>query len=256
MPNRYLMSILTLVVGAATVSACGPADAQNQGIRNPSAESPSTQSPSAQSPSAQSPSTQSPSTQSPSTRQAEAPSFFGRLSEPEPRQVEVPVGALIALRLDTTLSSHETPPGTAFEGLVTQETSVEGRVAVQVGSVVHGRVTQAHAAKKIGGRAILSLSFERLETPAGEWVSISAHLAQRGTSEVAKDAAIIGGGTIGGAIIGDAIHEGEGGTIGAIVGGIAGTVGALKTKGKPLVLPAGTLLTIELERSITLEESA
>lgn len=224
MPNRHLFSILTIAAAAVAFSACGPADAQYQ-TALVQAEEP-----------------------------APAPPFAGAASPPEPQPIEVPPGSLIAMRLDATLSSHETAPGTTFEGLVTQETSIGGRVAIPVGSIVHGRVTDAHPAKKIGGRAILSLAFERLQTASGESVAISAHLAQRGTSEVTKDAAIIGGGTIGGAIIGDAIHEGEGGTIGAIVGGIAGTVGALKTKGKPLVLPAGTLLTIELEQPITLLE--
>jgi hypothetical protein len=184
---------------------------------------------------------------------AEAGGFLERLLEPEPEPVTVPGGTMIAIRLMDTLSSHETPVGAAFAGEVTQEVSVDGKVAVPVGSVVRGHVLEARPAKKIGGRAILSLSFEELETTAGETAPLSAHLAQAGRSEVAKDAAIIGGSTIGGAVIGEAIHEGEGGTVGAIVGGIAGTVGALQTKGKPVVLPAGTTLHISLDGPFTVE---
>lgn len=181
------------------------------------------------------------------------PGFFERLIEPEPDPVVVPAGTTLTLRLEDTLSSHETPVGASFTGQVVQEVSVDGRLAVPAGSIVRGHVTEAHAAEKIGGRARLSLAFDELETPEGEAVPISARLAQKGKSEVGKDAAIIGGSTIGGAILGEAIDEGEGGIVGAVVGGIGGTIGALKTKGKPVVLPTGTMLHIALESSVTLE---
>lgn len=184
------------------------------------------------------------------------PGFFQSLIQPEPEPVVVPAGTVIALRLEDTLSSHETPVGATFAGQVVQEVSVDGRVAIPAGSTVRGHVTEAHAAKKIGGRARLSVAFDELETTSGETVGISASLAQQGKSEVAKDAAIIGGSTIGGAILGDAVHKGEGGTVGAIVGAIGGTIGALETKGKPVVLPAGTMLHITLKSSITVEAAS
>ena len=180
------------------------------------------------------------------------PSLLERVFEPDPEPVVVPAGTLLALRLEDTLSSHESPAGASFSAMVTQEVSVDGDVVVPSGSIVRGHVVEARPAKKIGGRAILEISFDELETKDGEIVGISAHLTEVGKSEVVRDAAIIGGSTIGGAIIGEAIHEGEGGTVGAIVGGIAGTVGALKTEGKPVVLPAGTSLGIALDSQINL----
>lgn len=182
--------------------------------------------------------------------------FFEQLLESEPEPIDVPAGTTLALRLETTLSSHETPVGTSFTGRVAQEISVDGRLAIPTGSVVRGHVTEAHAAEKIGGRARLSVAFDELETPDGQVVPISARLAQQGKSEVGKDAAIIGGSTIGGAILGEAIDEGEGGIVGAVVGGIGGTIGALKTKGKPVVLPSGTTLHIALESTITVDATS
>ena len=181
------------------------------------------------------------------------PGLLQRIFTPEPVSITVPAGTLIVLQLRDTLSSHETPVGAPFSAEVTQEISVDGRVAIPSGSIVRGRVTEAHAANKVGGRAILSVSFNELDTPDDDPVAISARLAQTGKSEVAKDAAIIGGSTIGGAILGEAIDEGEGGVVGAIVGGIAGTVGAMKTKGKPVVLPAGSSLSITLDSPVTVE---
>ena len=184
--------------------------------------------------------------------QAQGPGLLERLLEPETEPVVVPAGTLLVLRLQDSLSSHETPVGAAFSSEVVQEVSVDGRVAVPVGSVVRGHVVDARPAKKIGGRAILSLAFDEVETPQAT-AGISARLAETGKSEAAKDAAIIGGSTIGGAILGEAVDKGEGGTVGAIVGGIAGAVGALKTKGKPVELAAGSTLSITLESPVTLE---
>ncbi|MGH9464277.1 MAG: hypothetical protein ACRD0X_01440, partial [Thermoanaerobaculia bacterium] len=126
-----------------------------------------------------------------------------------------------------------------------------GRVVVPAGSRVVGAVADAHSARKIGGRAILSLRFHTLELPAGASVPIAASFASAGRSQAPRDAAIIGGSTLGGAILGEALHEGEGGIIGAVVGGIAGAVGAKRTHGRPVEVPAGTVMSIELAGPVT-----
>ncbi len=179
--------------------------------------------------------------------------LIDRIFEPDTVSLTVPAGTLIALRLKDTLSSHDTPVGANFSAEVTQEISVGGRVVIPAGSIVRGEVMEARPANKIGGRAVLSVKFTELDTPGNDPIAISARLAQSGKSELGKDAAIIGGSTIGGAILGEAIDEGEGGIVGAVVGGIAGTVAAKKTKGKPVVLPAGTSLPITLESAVTIE---
>ena len=157
------------------------------------------------------------------------------------------------VRLDNHLSSHSSQVGQQFTGSVIQDIAAEGRVAIRQGATVIGRVTEAEPAKKIGGRARLSLAFDSLDLGSGQTRPMSAQFAQKGKSQTAKDAAIIGGSTIGGAIIGEAIEDGEGGVIGAIVGGLGGAYAAKKTKAKPVEVPAGTVLDLELTQPITLE---
>lgn len=179
--------------------------------------------------------------------------FFDTILNLANEPIEVPAGTTLSLQLLDTLSSHQSSTGTAFSAEVTQEVSVDGRVAIPVGARVHGHVTEAHPAKKIGGRAILSLAFDELSIANGETIALAARLSQSGKSQVGKDSAIISGSTIGGAVLGEALHEGEGGTVGAVVGAIGGTIGALKTKGKPVVLSQGSTLHITLERPITVD---
>lgn len=186
---------------------------------------------------------------------AAEPSFFERIFEREPETRTVPAGTLLAVRFRDGLSSHTSGVGQAFRTEVTQEVSADGKAVIPAGSEILGTVTDAHAARKIGGRAILSLRFHTLVLPGGESVAIAAAFAAAGRSQAPRDAAIIGGSTLGGALLGEALHEGEGGIVGAVVGGIAGAVGAKRTHGRPVEVPAGTTMNIELTSPVTVTVS-
>ena len=180
-------------------------------------------------------------------------SFFAELISSEPRSVTVPAGTVLTVRFEDHLSSHTSQVGQTFRTRVTQEVSVDGRVAIPAGSTVVGVVSEARGPKKVGGRARLGLDFDTLESPSGDTAPISAAFAASGKSQTPRDAAIIGGSTLGGAILGESIDEGEGTVVGAIVGGLAGTAAAIKTKGKPVEIGIGTVMSIELIAPVTVE---
>jgi hypothetical protein len=118
-----------------------------------------------------------------------------------------------------------------------------------------GRVTEAHQ-PKVGGRARLSLEFTSVELPSGESAPIDAVFSARGKGQNMKDAGIIAGSTVGGALLGEAVHEGEGGVIGGLLGGIGGAVAASRNKARPVEIPAGSVMAIELVQPVTLEVPA
>jgi hypothetical protein len=178
--------------------------------------------------------------------------FLAKLIGGEPEKVTVPAGTLLSIRFENSLSSHANQAGDGFTAVSVQEVSRDGETVLPDGARVSGRVTEARPAK-IGGRARLSLSFDTLELPSGEALPIAATIAATGKNELPKDAAIIGGSTIGGAILGEAVDEGEGGIVGAIVGGLAGTAGAKATHGKPVVIPAGAVISLTLTSPVTVE---
>jgi hypothetical protein len=179
------------------------------------------------------------------------PSFFQRLFTGEPERVTVPAGTLVAVRFLDTLSSHDSAVGQAFQVEVVQDVALDGRTVIRAGNRILGTVTEARP-PKIGGRARLSLDFNTLDIGSTSY-PLTASFAQRGKSETPKDAAIIGGSTLGGAILGEAVDEGEGTVVGAVVGGIAGALGAKQTRGKPVVIPAGTTMSLQLASPVTLE---
>lgn len=183
-------------------------------------------------------------------------SFFDRLLAERTREVTVPSGTTVLLRWSETLSSRANSVGDAFRTTVDEDVKIADAVAIPAGSVVVGRVTEAHQPQKVGGRARLSLEFTSVELPSGESTPIDAVFAASGKSQNLKDAGIIAGSTVGGAILGEALHEGEGGVVGGILGGIGGAVAASKNKARPVEIPAGTVMAIELVRPVTLEVPA
>jgi hypothetical protein len=183
-------------------------------------------------------------------------SFFDRLLGARTRQVTVPAGTTVFLRWSESLSSRANSAGDAFRTTVDEDVRIADAVAIPSGSVVVGRVTEAHQPQKVGGRARLAVQFTEVELPSGESAPIEAVFTRSGKSQNGKDAAIIAGSTVGGAILGEAVHEGEGGVVGGILGGIGGAVAASRNKARPVEIPAGTVMAIELVRPVTLEVPA
>ena len=95
---------------------------------------------------------------------AEKPSFFDRLLGDRTREVTVPPGTTVMLRWSETVSSRASAPGDSFRTTVDEDVTVDEAVAIPAGSVILGRVTEAHQ-PKVGGRARLALEFTSVELP-------------------------------------------------------------------------------------------
>lgn len=180
--------------------------------------------------------------------------------EPEPQPVRyvertLPAGTVIEVELERGLSSEVNEVGDRFAARVIEPIDAGGVTVVPLGSAVTGRVTEAKKLKKIGGRARLGLAFESLQTAESGPIDITGSFLGVGRSETKKDAATIGGATAAGVILGRVIKKRdktEGGTIGGIVGAAVGSVVAAKTDGEAIELPAGSILQVALEESVTL----
>lgn len=164
--------------------------------------------------------------------------------------ITVPVGTPLEVEFLDSVSSETALPGDRFRARVFRDVVVDGRVAIPAGSGIEGTVTEAVPLKEIGGQARLGLTFDRLELPSGERVTLHARFAGEGRSETAKDAAAIGGGAAGGAILGRILagkgDKRKGTVLGAIVGAAVGTAIAAKTPGEEVTIPEGTVLELRL----------
>jgi hypothetical protein len=146
--------------------------------------------------------------------------------------------------------------GDTINGTTTSAVLVGDRVAIPAGSTIQGRVTGVDPATKglkiaeKGGA--IALSFTKVTTPNGDSSAMSGSLTSLAKSK-GKTAGIIGGSAAGGAILGKILGGStKDAAIGAVVGGGIGTGIAAGTKGKEVVIPAGTDLAITLNKPLTI----
>jgi len=181
----------------------------------------------------------------------------------------VPAGTALMVRLDTTLATFSNRVGDPFQGKLTQAVVVDGKTVIPVGATVEGRVTKVAEPRRISGKPTLGILPEAIILPTGERYFLDATLVDtnirgtdvnaegqfKGTGHDRRDTVETGGGTAGGMLIGGLV----GGPPGILIGGAIGagsTTAHWLTKHRSATLPAGTELTLELNRPLSLTTPA
>jgi hypothetical protein len=177
----------------------------------------------------------------------------------------VPAGTALMVRLDTTLATFSNKAGDPFRGSITQAVVVNGQTVLPAGTIVEGRVTKVTEPRRISGRPTIGILPEAVILPTGERYYLDATLTDtnirgtdvnsegqyKGNGHERRDTIEQGGGTAAGMLIGGL----AGGPVGILVGGAIGG-GATTThwlvKHRSATLPAGTQLTLELNRPLTM----
>jgi hypothetical protein len=175
----------------------------------------------------------------------------------------VPAGTALMVRLDTTLATFSNRIGDPFRGSITQAVVVNGQTLIPAGAIVEGRVTKLSAPRRISGKPTIGILPEAVIMPTGERYYLDATLTDtnikgtdvsregqfKGSGHDRRDTIIQGGGTAGGMVIGAIV----GGPVGVAVGGAIGAGGTTAywlAKRRSAILPAGTQLTLELNRPL------
>src|SRR5271169_2745285 len=175
----------------------------------------------------------------------------------------VPAGTTLMVRLDTTLAKFSNRVGDPFQAKITQAVVVNGSTLIPVGATVEGRVTKVNEPRRISGKPTIGILPEAVILPTGERFYLDATLTDtnipgtdvssegqyKGQGHDKRDKIEVGGGTAGGMLIGGLIGGGPGLLIGGAVGATATTVHWL-AKHRSATMPAGTQLTLELNRPI------
>ena len=162
------------------------------------------------------------------------------------REVIVPQGTAIPLELETPLSSETTQVEAPVRARVRQAVIVDGVVAIPTGATLSGMVTHVERAGRVQGRAQLAFVFNRLEADNVREDVNTTPVAYVAESTKGEDAAKIGVGAVGGAIVGGILGGGSGAAKGAVIGGAAGTGVVLATRGEEVTLGKGTVLAASL----------
>jgi hypothetical protein len=193
------------------------------------------------------------------------------------RVVYAPAGLVMNASLKTSISTQAAQPGDLIEAALTDGVNL-GDSSIPPGSVLVGQVSDAKAGGFLGRSGMLGVKFNRLRTPDGVEVPISAHIVG-GIGKYAN-----GGGDefhgetwknkVGQVALRGAIGAGAGAALGTAVGAIAGRGGRgagrgawsgtaiggglgvadslLLRKGRDVTIHSGTNMQVQLDAPVSL----
>ncbi|MGA2023095.1 MAG: hypothetical protein ABSH02_21085 [Candidatus Sulfotelmatobacter sp.] len=177
----------------------------------------------------------------------------------------VPAGTGLIVKLETTLATFSNKAGDPFQARLMQAVVLGGKTVIPAGAMVEGRVTKVAEPRRISGKPTIAILPEALVLPTGERLFLDATLVDtdirgtdvnqegefKGSGHDRGDELETGGGAAGGMLIGGLIGGPPGILIGGVVG--AGSTGAhWLSKHRSATLPAGTTLTLELNRPLAM----
>lgn len=183
-------------------------------------------------------------------KEARGPGGILRLLRPDP--VVLPDGSMLALVLETAISSETSRSGDRVTARLAEDVRVGEKVVVPAGAEVRGLVTAAVPSGKVKGDAHLAFDFDTLVLAGKEHLIATRPVDITAPDRHKKDAAIIGIGAAGGGILGGILGGKKGAGIGVLIGGATGTGVVLTTKGKEVELGTGTRVTVKLTREARL----
>ncbi len=159
------------------------------------------------------------------------------------RELRLPEGTRLLVRLDEPLSSATARREDRFDASVLRPVRAEGAVAVPAGTRVRGLIKRAEPAARGSKGGQLELDFDTLYLEPRR-LDLRSRVVSLDQDDTGRDTA----GKAGiGAVLGGVLGGILGGKKGAIVGIIVGGTGAVvASKGDEVELPAGTVVTLEL----------
>jgi hypothetical protein len=240
--------MLTIVAACAFVTACSGASAPPSGAAGDKAAAPGPAAPpaaaSASEPGA--PSAGAPAAAAPAARTAEA----ARAAVPTFREVTIPAGTSLTVKLTTPIGSDTSKVEDPVTGTLARSILVSGETAVPAGAQVMGSVLETNRSGRVKGRASIAFRFDRLAV-GGERHQIETDgITREATADRKGDVKKGGVGAGAGAIIGGIAGGGKGAAIGSVVGG---TGAVMATRGKEVRLAAGDTVTTKLREPLTIQ---
>jgi hypothetical protein len=174
------------------------------------------------------------------------------LRGPQFREVTIPAGTTVRLRLETPVASDASSIEDPVRATLRQAVIVDRVEVLPSGTPFSGAVTAAQRSGKVKGRAFVAFRLTELTLDDEQYDVRTAAISRRARATKAKDAKTIGIPAAGGAIVGGIIGGKKGAAIGGAAGGGAGTAVVLSTRGQEVRLPAGASIDTRFSEPITI----
>ena len=167
---------------------------------------------------------------------------------------ELPAGSQVSVRMNESIDSGTAAEGQRFDAQITRDArDANGNVVIPRGSRVSIVIKSASKGGRFRGASDLVLDLQSVTINQRQYRIDAADISQKGKSGVGanrRTATYGGGGAALGAIIGAIAGGGKGAAIGAGAGAGAGVLTHVLTKGGSIKVPAESVLTFSLDRSL------
>ena len=170
---------------------------------------------------------------------------------PVVKEVTLPAGTVIPIRITETLDSKTAQANDVFHGSLAGDLGTGGVIAVPRGAAVMGRIVDAREAAHFKGASLLSLELTELNARGKQLTLVTDTFSKEGAARGKNTATKAGGGAVVGSIIGALAGGGKGAVIGGLAGGAAGGGVNAATRGQQTVIPTETLINFRLQSPVT-----
>jgi hypothetical protein len=171
--------------------------------------------------------------------------------QPVVRDVTIPAGTVVPIRITEALDSKTAQTNDAFHGALAADLGTQGVIALRRGTPVVGRIADAREAAHFKGASLLSLELTQIQRGGQKIPIVTDAYTKEGTARGKNTATKAGGGAAFGAIIGALAGGGKGAAIGGLAGAAAGTGVNAATRGQQTVIPTESLINFQLQSPIT-----
>lgn len=187
------------------------------------------------------------------------PPPHGEAAPPPPkptfRDITVPAGKEIPVRITETLDSERTQTGARFSGVVTREVVADGMVVLPAGASVSGRVIDAKDAGHFKGHSALSIELTEVRRHGTPVAIATSPYTVEGKNRGKNSAEKIGGGAAVGAVLGGIFGGGKGAAIGSLAGAGGGAAYQGFTRGQQVTIPSESVIRFRLTQPFTIRTS-
>ena len=171
------------------------------------------------------------------------------------RDVTVPAGTTLPIRITQTLDSATTQQGDSFSGTVATDIIIDGLVVIPQGATVSGRVDAVQEAAHFKGNSLLTIELTGSIAAVKACPVTTEPYSVAGKGRGKNTAEKVGGGAAVGAILGGIFGGGKGAAIGAAAGGGLGAGANAVTRGEQVQIPSESLIRFHLTNALALRVS-
>lgn len=173
---------------------------------------------------------------------------------PAPVDLTIPAGTRLSIRIDQRISVKSSHEGDTFTGEIVEPVrSLDNVVVVPKGTSVRGVVAVAHRRGHFKGSSLLELRLTSMTLDGKRYALTTQDLTETKKGKGKRSAALIGGGSGLGMLVGGVATGGVGLVAGGLAGGGAGTAAAGLTGNRDIVIPAESIVRFRLAERLRVQ---